>query len=184
MNEAICNLCGISFSPTLKNALSQHLRTCPETLFTGGPNDQGRGSLLTCGDIEQNPGPQYPEHEQRDTCPPGNNLPEALLGIFADAAPGTGPPVLVDNNTGRPLSDPPPISAHLTSFTASFLHQDNVSGIPRPMEIDLPGSCRPPHPSLQRTRLSGARRDGRMYPGNPETVSPGLRGPTDEFFGC
>jgi hypothetical protein len=47
----------------------------------------GRGSLLTFGDIEENPGLEKPDVDH-------------LLGILADAAPG--PPIL-DNNTGLQL---------------------------------------------------------------------------------
>ncbi len=58
----------------------------------------GRGILLTCGDIEENPGPEEPHTAH-------------LLGILADAAPG--PPIL-DNNTGLP------ISLHLADVKATF----------------------------------------------------------------
>ncbi len=78
----MCTLFGIYFSPPVTHALGHHLRKCPETLFIGRPNYQGRSSLLTCGDIEQNPGPQHPEPV--DSYPPGLNIPEAILGILAD----------------------------------------------------------------------------------------------------
>ena len=111
-SEAVCTLCGISFTPPLTHALSHHSRTCPETLYADRQTDQGRGSLLTCGDIEENPGP-----EERDVA--------HLLGILADAAPG--PPIL-DNNTGQPI---PLLHADVilpANFTASLL----CPGIPCP----------------------------------------------------
>ena len=79
-----CVLCG--FIAVSSRTMQTH--KCPTILESRMEPSAGRGSLLTCGDIEENPGP-----EEQDTA--------HLLGILADAAPG---PLILDNNTGLPIS--------------------------------------------------------------------------------
>ena len=72
-STACCALCSRHFTPPWPHALNQHIRRCPHTrtatIWPTAENvSAGRGSLLTCGDIEENPGPvspsQLPPHTQ------------------------------------------------------------------------------------------------------------------------
>ncbi len=132
-NECTCTLCRISFSP---HGTRHWANTCARAQSPPRRSTSalGRGSLLTCGDVEQNSDPQHPAPEHGPPHLTEYILLEAILGILADAAPGPPLPLL------GPVSVPP---IH-PSFTASFLLSNIKSGASRLMEIHIPGSS-PPH---------------------------------------